>query len=283
MRFRLAVVSVLTLSAAACSKACAPAPARGAASFGYSYLVTPSGRMFRILKFSPATNSEHQQVGTMVLYAGETAEIARIEADAGVLVAALGPEIEAAKEKTLFIRVDVGFDPRKEFSPTASYDVGFRLTGVGQWSRILAQAGEARAFNVTGSTTPVEDVSFPFDRKTTEAAAHAAANWLALLDAHAPDAALAEMTESFRAQVNQAPGQWNEVVHRRAGLSGSRVELYRRQSRPTNIAAPPSGITAIESESKDPSGTRLLERVTVLCESTGCKVAGYTFQPIRGA
>jgi hypothetical protein len=282
MRFRFLVLGVLTLLAAACSKACTPAPAGGTGSLGYSYLVTPSGRMFRILKTGPATNAEHQRIGTMVLYAGDTAEIARIEADAAALVAALGPEMEAGGEKSLLIRVDVGFDPRKEFSPAASYDVGFRLTGVGQWSRIPLRPGEARAFKVEGPMAPVEDAAFPFDRPVTEAATRAAANWLALLDARAPDAALADMTQTFRAQVSQTPVQWREVVQRRAGLAGSRVELYRRQSRPTNIAAPNSGITAVESLSKDASGGRLLERVTLLCETAGCKVAGYTFQPIHG-
>ena len=282
MRVRLAVVSVLTLSAAACSKACAPSSAGAGRPVGYSYLVTPSGRMFRLLKTGPATNAEHQKVGMLVLYAGESAEIPRIQADAEALVAALGPEMEAAGETELLIRVVVGFDPRKEFSPTSSYDVAFKLTSAGQWSRIPTRPGEARAFDGVGATAPVEDATFPFDRKATEAAARAAGNWLALLDARAPEAALAEMTEAFRAQVAQAPAQWDEVTSRRDGLSGSRVELYRRQSRPTNIAAPASGITAVEYLAKGPTGARLLERVTLLCESTGCKAAGYTFAPVPG-
>lgn len=277
MRLPPALLCIFLLAAGGCSKGCTPGPARPSPTLGYSYLVTPSGRMYRLLKIGPAVTAEN---ATMLFYAGDTPEVARIESDAEALVAALGPEREAAGDRNLIVRVNVGFDARRDFSPAASYDVAFRLTG-GQWLKIPSGPAAASNFSVDGSPTPPEDVVFPFDPKTMEAAAAAAANWLALLDAGAEEAALSGMTDSFRGQVEKAKDQWRGVVQRRGGLSQSRVELYRQQSRATNLSAP-NGITALEYLARTPSGARLLERVTVVCDASGCKVAGYTFQPIRG-
>lgn len=278
MHGRLAVLFLALLSASACSKACAP----GRTSSGtYSYLVVPSGPMFRLLRTSPAVNEQHQKVGTLVLYAGESPEVSRLQTEAEALAVALTPEREAAGEETLIIEVRFGVDPRRDTSPAATYQTVFNHTG-GHWVRAPAEASDAKVLEGLAEAPPREDGEFPFEPKTVEAAAKAAANWLALLDAGAADAALSEMTDSFRAQLSGAPAQWQHVLARRAGLGQSRRELYRQQSRPTNLATPPTGITAVQYLSRTPNGARVLERVTLVCEATGCKVTGYTWNPLRG-
>jgi hypothetical protein len=280
MRFPLWLLFFLLLSLSGCSKACAPGHG-GNSSGSYSYLVIPSGRMFRVLSTRAALNEEHQKLGTMVFYAGDSPELSHIETDADSLAAALGPEKEANGEKTLIVGVNLAVDAHREFAPSDSLNTVFNLLG-GQWLRAPRQASDAKVLEGVGRATPPEDALFPYAPKTVEEAARAASNWLALLDAGAPDAALAEMTDAFRSQVSLAPGQWQQVIQRRNGLGRNRVELYRQQSRPTNMATPASGVTAIEYLNRAANGARVLERVTMLCEATGCKVAGYTFQPIRG-
>jgi hypothetical protein len=278
MHGRLAVLFLALLSASACSKACAP----GRTSSGtYSYLVVPSGRIFRLLRTSAAVNEEHQKVGTLVSYAGETPELLRIQPEAEALAVALTPEREAAGEGTLIIEVRFGADPRRDTSPTATYHTVFNHAG-GHWVRAPAEASDAQVLEGLAEAPPREDVEFPFEPKTVEAAAKAAANWLALLDAGAADAALSAMTDSFRAQLSVAAAQWQYVLKRRAGLGESRTELYRQQSWPTTLATPQSGVTAVQYLARTPNGARVLERVTLVCESTGCKVTGYTLKPLRG-
>jgi hypothetical protein len=87
VRFPLALLFLAFFSASACSKACGRNP-----SGSYSYLVLPSGHMFRVLRTGSAVNEEQQKVGTILSYAGETPELSRVEADADALAAALAPE-----------------------------------------------------------------------------------------------------------------------------------------------------------------------------------------------
>jgi hypothetical protein len=111
------------LLAAACSKkndAVTPLPGGG-----YSYLVTPAGRMFRVLKAGPVMGAEGKKLGTMVSYAGETTEIPTIATDAEAVIAALGPEMEAGGETAVIVQANVGYDPRKTISRSVSYNVIF--------------------------------------------------------------------------------------------------------------------------------------------------------------
>jgi hypothetical protein len=280
MRFGLGLLSLVVLSG--CSKACAPGTSAATQPSTYSYLVTPSGGMFRLLKTGPFFGAEHQRLGTMVFYAGTTREIARIEADAEALVAALGPELQAAGERALTVGVNVGYDPQKAFSRAASYNVVFALAD-GRWIRVLRKPEDSQELaGGGGAANPPDDPSFPYDLAMTQAGATAAANWLALLDSGAQDDALLGMTEAFRSQVTLAPGQWREVLERRKGLSRTRTVLYRMQTRPMNLPTPRSSVVTLEYEAHAEAGARVLERVAMLCEPTGCKTAGYVFQPISG-
>jgi Protein of unknown function (DUF4019) len=276
MRLRLEILFLALFSTSACSKACG----RSSAST-YSNLVLPTGHMFRLLRTSAAVNEEHQKVGTFVLYAGEGPELSRIQTEAEALAVALTPEREAAGEGRLIIGVRFGVDPRRDSSPAATYHTVFNHTG-GHWVRAPVEASDTQALEGLREAPPREDGQFPFEPKTVEAAAKAAADWLALLDAGAADAALSTMTDSFRAQLTAAPAEWQHVLKRRAGLGESRRELYRQQSWPTTLATPQSGVTAVQYLSRTPNGARVLERVTLVCESTGCKVTGYTLKPLRG-
>src|SRR5512133_447195 len=105
MSLRLVLVCALL---AACSKAAdAGGPLPGG---GYSYLVTPSGRMFRVLKAGPIIGGEGKKIGTMVSYAGETREVAHIVSDAEQIAAALGPEMELSGETAVIVQANVGYD-----------------------------------------------------------------------------------------------------------------------------------------------------------------------------
>jgi len=119
MAFRAVLLCALL---AACSKSAdADTPLPGG---GYSYLVTPAGRMYRLLATGPVIGAEGKKLGTMVSYAGETREIARIGAEAEEIVAALGLEMELSGETAIIVQANVGYDPRKMISKSVSYNVG---------------------------------------------------------------------------------------------------------------------------------------------------------------
>jgi hypothetical protein len=279
MPFRLALVCLVALSA--CSKGCAPAVS-GETQGTYSYVVTPSGEMFRLLKTGPFFGAQHEKLGTMVFYAGTTRDIARIEADAETLVAAVGPEIQATGEKGLIVGVNVGYDPRKTFSRSDSYNVVFALAD-GRWIRILRKGdGPSELGSASSPAAPPDDPVFPYDASVTQAGASGAASWLALLDTGATDAAVAAMTETFRDQVTQSAAQWRGVLERRKGLAPGRTELYRMQARPANVPTPSSSVVSVQYEGHTQTGARVLERVAMLCEPKGCQPAGYVFQRIPG-
>jgi hypothetical protein len=276
-RMRVPVGLGCLLALSACSMGCAPSGTEGL-SGTYSYLVTPSGEMFRLLKTGPFYGDQHEKLGTLVFYAGATREVNRIETDAETLVAALGPEIQAAGEKALMVGVNVGYDPRKTFSASDSYNVLFALAE-GRWIRVVRK-GDGPPLSGEGPTTPPEDPLFPFDAQRTQAGAVAAAQWLSLLDAQDSDAAVAGMTDTFRSQVTQAPGPWQTVLQRRKGLAPGRKELYRMQTRPASLTTPNSSVVNVTYEARGQGGARVLERVAMVCDAKGCQSAGYGFQPI---
>jgi hypothetical protein len=276
MRVRVGLGCLLALSA--CSRGCAPSSPEGL-SATYSYLVTPSGEMFRLLKTGPFYGAQHEKLGTMVFYAGATREVKRIETDAETLVAALGPEMQAAGEKALMVGVNVGYDPRKAFSQSDSYNVLFALAD-GRWIRVVRKGDGPQELSGGGTTTPPEDPLFPFDAERTKAGAVAAAQWVALLDAQDGDAAVAAMTDTFRGQVTQAPGPWQTVLARRKGLAPGRKELYRMQTRPASLTTPNSSVVTVAYETPSQGGGRVLERVAMVCDPKGCQSAGYGFQPV---
>jgi len=263
---------------AACSKnAEAVTPLPGG---GYSYLVTPAGHMYRLLKAGPVIGGEGKKLGTMVSYAGETCEIARIGADAEEIVAALGPEMELVGETSIIIQANVGYDPRKMISRSVSYNAVFEGKG-GRWVRLPPKAGEPKELDlIDGSPKPPDDPSFPFDAVKTKNAADAAAKWVALIDADNVDASVAAMSETFRSQVSR--DQWRALVTQRSGLAAGakRVELYRMQTRNGNVPMPSGGGAVVQYEVRSPQGGRFIERVMLLNERDGWRPAGYAFQPI---
>ncbi len=276
MHSRLAIAVALI---AACSKhtgAADPLPGGG-----YSYLVTPAGRMYRVLKAGPAIGAEGKKLGTMVSYAAETREIARIAADAEELVAALGPEMELGGETSIIVQANVGYDPRKMISMSVSYNAVFQHKD-GRWVRLPPKAGEPKQLDgVDGSVKPPEDPSFPFDPATTTRAADAAAAWLALLDAGNVDGSIAAMTDGFRAQISA--DQWQGLVAQRNGLAAGakRVELYRMQTRNANVPIPSgAGAAVFQYELRPVQGGRFVERVMLLNEKDRWRPAGYAIQRV---
>jgi hypothetical protein len=166
MPLRLVLACVLLV---ACSKnADAGKPLPGG---GYSYLVTPAGRMYRVLKAGPVIGAEGRKLGTMVSYAGETRKVARIGTDAEELVVALGPEMELGGETVIIVQANVGYDPRKMISKSVSYNAVFERQG-GRWVRLPPKAGEPKELEgIEGSPKPPDDPSFPFDPSKTKVAA----------------------------------------------------------------------------------------------------------------
>lgn len=265
----------------ACSKnADAVTPLPGG---GYSYLVTPSGHMYRVLKAGPVIVGEGKKLGTMVSYAGETREVARIGSDAEEIVAALAPEMELGGETSIIVQANVGYDPRKMISKSVSYNTVFERKD-GRWGRLPPKAGEPKELDgIDGSPKPPDDPSFPFDAAKMKGAADAAAKWVALIDAGNVDASVAAMSETFRSQVS--PGQWRGLVSQRSGLAAGakRVELYRMQTRNGNVPMPPGGAAVVQYEVRSAQGGRFIERVMLLNEKDGWRPAGYAFQPVPAA
>lgn len=265
---------------AACSKSVdAVTPLPGG---GYSYLVTPAGHMYRVLKAGPVFGDEGKKLATMVSYAGETREIAQIGTDAEEIVAALGPEMELAGETSIIVQATVGHDPRKVIWKSKSYNTVFQRED-GRWVQLPPKAGEPKELEgVDASPKPPDDPSFPFDAARTKGAADAAAKWVALIDAGDTDASVAAMSETFRSQV--AADQWRGLVMQRSGLAAGakRVELYRMQTRSGNAPIPPGGAAVVLYDVRSARGGRFIERVTLLTEKDGWRPAGYAFQPIPG-
>lgn len=276
MRSRLALAVALV---AACSKhggAADPLPGGG-----YSYLVTPTGHMYRVLKAGPVIGAEGKKLGTMVSYAAETREIARIATDAEELVAALGPEMELGGETSVIVQANVGYDPRKMISTSVSYNAAFEHKE-GGWVRLPPKPGESKELEgVDGSVKPPDDPSFPFDPASTARAADAAAAWVALIDAGNIDGSIAAMTDGFRTQISA--DQWRGLVAQRSGLAAGakRVELYRMQTRNASVPILSGGGAAIvQYELRPAQGGRFVERVMLLNEKDRWRPAGYAVQRV---
>ena len=133
-----------------------------------------------------------------------------------------------------------------------------------------------------GSSKPPEDSSFPYDQGKTNAAADAAAKWVALLDAGDADAVAPSMSEVFRSRITKSMDHWRRMVAQRnkLGVSGKRVELYRMQNRSGNAPGPAGGAAVVLYEVRPAQGGRFLERVMLLNEQTEWRLAGYAFQMV---
>ncbi|HET8541431.1 MAG TPA: DUF4019 domain-containing protein [Anaeromyxobacter sp.] len=273
------VVVACVLVAAACSRG----PDRGAfPGGGYSYLVTPSGRMFRLLRTGPMIGAEGKRLGAVVSYAGDTREVARITSDADEIVGALGPEMEASGEPAIIVQANLGWDPRKTISTSVLYGVVFERRE-DRWARLPPKPGQpAEVEGVAASPGPPDDPSFPFDPAAARDAAQAAARWVALLDASDADGSLAATTPSFRVQLEAELDTWRSLVAQRGrlGAAGGRVELYRMLTRNASVPVPAGGAVIVQYELRPPQGGRFLERVILLPERQGWRPAGYSFRPL---
>lgn len=272
-----ATLACATLLVAVSKHAHAATPLPGG---GYSYLVTPSGHTYRVLQVGPVLGAEGKKLGTMVSYAGETREVARIRADAAEIVAALAPEMELGGETAIIVQAKVGYDPRETLPRSVAFNTVFERKD-GRWTSPPAKAGEPEELEgVDGSPRPPDDPSFPLETAKLKAAADAAGRWVALVDAGRVEASLAATSETFRAQV--APDQWRGLVVQRSALAAGarRVELYRLQSRNGGSATPPGGGAVVQYELRTAQGGRIVERIMLLDEKDGWRPGGYAFQPI---
>jgi hypothetical protein len=270
---RLRPVLLLALLLAACSR-------NGDAVPLYSYLVTPSGHMYRVVKTGPVMGAQGKKLGTMVSYAAETREVARLAAEAEELAAALAPEMALGGETSVIVQATVGHDPRKLISKSVSYSTVFERKD-GSWKRLPPKAGEPQMLGGgDASSKPPDDASFPYDAATLKGASEAAAKWVALVDAGNVDASITATSKAFFAQVSE--GQWRGFVTQgRALPEGSkRVELYRMHTRSGSVPMPPGGGAVVQYEVRPPQGGRFLERVMLLNEKDGWRPAGYALQPI---
>jgi hypothetical protein len=272
-----AVVACAALLAGCTRSTDAASPLPGG---GYTYLVTPAGRMYRLLKAGPVIGAGGKKLGTMVSYAGEAREVARIRADAEELVAALGPEMEVGGETAIIIQAHVGYDPRKIISSSLTYSAVFERKD-GRWVGRSPKAGEPKELeDVAESPRPPEDPSFPFDAPRMKDAAEAAARFVALIDAGDGDASMAVMSETYRSQISRE--QWRGLVARRSGVAigAQRVPLYWMQTRNASVPMPSDRGAAIQYEVRSAQGGRFVERVTLFDEKDGWRPAGYAFQAV---
>jgi hypothetical protein len=215
----------------------------------------------------------------MVSYAGETPKIATITTDAEEIVAALGSEMEAAGETALIVQANVGYDPRKTISRSKVYNVVFERHGA-RWVRLPPKAADPEVLDgIAAAWSPPNDPSFPFDGEKAKAAADAAVKWVALIDSGDVNASVAAMSDAFRSQV--PPDAWRGLVAQRSTIGfASRVERYRMQTRNGNVPIPPGGAAVVLYEVRLAHGGRFMERVMLLNEKDGWRVAGYAVQPL---
>jgi len=220
LRVPMHLLLVCALLIGGSEKSAAPLPGSG-----YSYLVTPSGHIFRILQTGPIIGGEGKKIGTAVSYAAETRQVARLVRDAEELVTALGPELELSGETAVVVQAQVGYDPRKMISTHVTYMVPFERNQ-GRWKRSPPRKDDPKELDgVDDSPESPEDPSFPYDRAKMNAAASAAAKWLALLDAGDGDASVAAMSQGFRSQMENSMDRWRGRLaeRRKPGASGKRL------------------------------------------------------------
>jgi hypothetical protein len=242
---------------------------------GYSYVVIPAGRMFRILKAGQVIRGAGTSLGAQVSYVSETAKPQEIVRDAESLVAAFGPEMQLAGETALRVEVHWAHDP------PAAPKLTFALKE-GQWSRTSELPAVA-----LGEGVMAADAVFPYEALKLRAAAAAAAHWIELLDSGAIEASVGGMNEEFRGQIRAAPERWLSVLQQRAGLGApeQRQELYRMQTPNRVRTASPGDTALLEYEFDGVNGSRVLERIVMVFEGAdrGWRTAGYVFAPIAGS
>jgi hypothetical protein len=265
MRVRLWLMCLLPI-------ACAPEPVHvSPPSGGYSYMVSPSGRRFRILRAGPMLRGVGTSLGGNVAYVSETNQPLEVARDADTLVAAFGPEMQLAGESSLSV------EPRFASAAPVQPKLSFALKQ-GRWSR----AGELGEVPLDGAAVP-EDLVFPYDAAKLSAAATAATSWLGLLDDDAIEAAVGGMNEEFRGQVRGAPDRWLGVLSQRKklGVPERHRELYRMQTPNRDRAQTPGDTALLEYESQGTGNSRVLERIIMVrVQPRGWFTGGYAFAPI---
>lgn len=274
MRLQTAICCLLMLAS------CKPATAGGFPSgAGYSYLLSPSGRMFRIVQVGPVIGGAGKKIATMISYAGDTREVVRIVADAEKIIGALGPEMEFAGESSVIVQAVVGNDPSKLLSSSVSFNVVYDLRD-GNWVRSPPKKEEPKEIGGPDMVTqPPDHPSFPYEPAKVAAAEEAAVKWVALLDAGDSAAAVAGMTEAFRGQLKNSMDRWSALMGQRgAAASSKRVQLYGMQVR-GGPQLPAGSAVLVQFELKHAKGGHSLEQVMMVNEGASWRPAGYGFRP----
>jgi len=252
------------------------------AGAGYSYLVTPDGKMFRMRSIGPVYGPGKKRLGTKVTYAGESSGMAAIRQEAEHLAHALGPEMDLAGEKSLLVETTLGHDPRKTFSMSTNYVTTFERTAAG-WVRQPAPNDTSEASFLTGEKTTevAEDPQFPFDRAGLSAAGKAAGEWLTALDQGREKDARLALAEQFRSEVDVG-ARWPQLIEYRSQVTPrARVELYRLQTRQASYGNARAAV--IQFEVAGEKDARFIERVSAFEEGGTWRVSGYALRPLSGS
>jgi hypothetical protein len=265
--------------------ACSPEPPSAASVTSlndYSHVVTPAGRRFRVIRTGPVVRGAGSTVGLMISYLGESRALDDLVRDSDELVGALGPELQLTGEKQLVVRAEWQVTAKVPNPRIAPFDILFKLKSDG-FRRVEPEEDTP----VPGSSRlpPRNDSAYPFNAAKLTAAASAAQDFLALLDAGEIEQVVGVMSLAFRAEIADKRERFIAVLEQRQalGIPGVRRELYRMLTRDRHVAQTAPEAVLIQYECQPAQGERILERLVLAPDGTGFRVAGYAFQPIPGS
>jgi hypothetical protein len=265
--------------ALACLLGCSGGGTRGPAEI-YEYLVTPAGQRFRVVAAGPILRGGNTKIGLRISYVAQAKTPAELLAHADQLVAAIGPEMQLVGDKTLSVRARLGppslvLDP----PPGTRYELSYRLTESG-FQRETGDRESPRPPSLEDADIP-DDPAFPYRAERLHAAAEASASWLALLDDDDLSTAREQMTPSFQHKVADDQKLDELMAQRhRAGIPGTRRELYRMQTRSKQKKRKPGDDALVLYRCTAANGSSTLEKVILTRDANEWRIAGYVFQPI---
>jgi hypothetical protein len=251
----------------------------------YTYLVAPSGHMFRVISIGPAWVEADKHATIIVTYAADSPEVATILREAGEIAAVLGPQLQAKGHSRFTVLAKFGWNPRETFSTSVVYGVVFEMHD-GRWVRKPPKEKDPEKIKeAEGLERSPEDPAFPFDRARIDAAARAAASWMKLLDEGSGDTVLASTSRAFRTQIGGSIDRWHALIAKRnTGCAvGERLELNRMQTRMGADPMTADGVVLVHYELGRAKGGRCIEQVALVNENGAWRLAGIKVESVPSA